>query len=273
MTSRNHLRDNAVGFEKLAKSVRLARVWDDFFSEEPICYQKGAANGLTAPAGTDATVQGIFSGKHIYEYVYIGTQTILRPVLATDGGWDIALDQTAGEGIEINFGSLLNQHPRVFRAGTDEWFARVLLAIEDVSGADIFFGGRKLEAYQAALATYTDLFGLRILGDSSSAAGAITAVTNLNDASDLTETTLTSTAADGTSIEFEVQMRGRSARFFINGAEVNPTPSFTVDSGDYFTHVLRLLHTTDVAGIVKLLRAQGGLLADRPDETLVSAFV
>jgi hypothetical protein len=265
---RKSIKDGAVGPEKLAGTLQRHRYWYEPFAQQPLGF---GADGYADPAGTDAMLNMLFTGFNLFQWYNIGTQTIVIPAMTTDGHYDVGFDQTAAEGIEMVFGGLYStaneHHPRNYLSGTDEYYARIKVNIEDVSGVDLFFGFRKSEAYQAALTTYTDVFGLQILGDSSSAAAAVNWVTQLNDATDLTTTALT-TLADATSMELEVRVKGRTARPLVDQAPPSTGATFTVDSADIVFPVLRLLNTTDVGGEVKLIAAEGGLLADHPGTAL-----
>ncbi len=257
-----------IGPEKLSYSLRKKRYMYEDFMTGPICWDGEAVTGDGAPAGTTSRANRVFTGNHTLEYYVLGAgQTIVAPVLASEAGYDWGMDQTATEGVEINFGSLKTAHPRVFRVGRDpDFYGRLRFSIEDASGADIFFGvrgGASIQAVQTALATYTDFGGLQAFGDSSSAAAAVNALYNVNDATDATATLLTNTVADGTAVEFEVRVVGRALKVFINGVE-RPIPVQRFDDGDYMTFVAYILHTTDVAGQIKTLNYEQGLLVDRP---------
>lgn len=263
--NRRTLADEAVGPEKVSDSLRRHRYARAEFMNEPLCWTKTDGNGI--PTGTTAAENLFFTGEHTFEYYILGAgQTIVAPVLASEAGYDFGMDQTAAEGVEINFGSHKTAHPRCYLVGTEAFYARLRFTVEDVSGVDFFFGFRKVGAAAVALATYTDLAGFQLLGDSSSALSPINLLTNLNDATDITSVDTTQTLADGIEVELEVQVRAdRTARFFKNGA--SPTvdvTSFSFDSGDYLTPFAYILHTTDVAGQIKLLSFECGLLDDRP---------
>lgn len=269
---RRALADGAVGPEKLSLALRKKRYMYEDFNTGPLCWDGEAVAGDGVPLGTTGRTNRVFTGNHTLEYYVLGAaQTIVAPVLATDGGYDWGLDQTATEGAEINFGSLKIAHPRVFRVGSDpDFYGRLRLSIEDASGADIFFGcrgGASIQAVQTALATYTDFGGLQLFGDSSSAAAAVNALYNINDATDATVTLLTNTVADGVAVELEVRVVGRQLQVLINGVP-RPIPIQRFDTGDYMTFVAYILHTTDVAGQIKTLTYEQGLLEDRPNGLL-----
>lgn|SRR5688572_23885378 len=269
---RRHLDRNVVGAEKLTPSLRRRRFCHTEFWEEPHVYTATDDNG--APTGTTGNVNIAADELYKFEYVILGAgQTIVRPVLATGGGWDWSMDQTATEGVEINFGSQKEGHYRTFQVGAasaPNFYARVRFTVEDISGVDFYFGFRKVQAYQTDIATYTDLALIRLLGDSSSAAAAVTTVTNLNDATDVTTTATGVTVADGIDTELEVRVVGRRVQFLVNGAQVGQT-NFDFDLTDWVTPIAFVLHTTDVAGQIKTFGFECGPLQDRPEGLLSAA--
>lgn len=259
-----------VGPEKQTLSLLQGRYCFENFMQEPSAVSKKGA--LAAPEGTALCEQTVFTGRHQFEFAYIGTQTLLYPVLASDGGWDWGLDQTAADGVEIGFGGLKPGHPRNYMPSREEFFARLLIHVEDASGIDAFFGFRKLGAYAASLTEYYDVCGIRILGDSSSTTGAFTIITNLNSTTtDYTETTTSVTGLeDATAVELEVRVSGSRAAFLVNGVAVSTAPSFTFDADEVWIPVARFIHTTDVAGRVKTLAYESGLMADRNPSSLLT---
>ncbi len=267
---RNQIEKNQIGAELLTAAQRRHRWAHEEFMEEPHVYTATDDNG--APTGTTGNVNICDTGQYRFEYVILGAgQTIVRPVLATDGGYDWGMDQTATEGCEINFASLKQGHPRMFKIGTDpSFYARFRFTMEDASGYDLFFGFRKNQAYQTAVETYTDFALIRVLGDSSSAAAAVTTVTNLNDATDSTVTTTASTVADAADTELEVRVIGRRAMFLFNGAQIGQT-TFDFDLTDWVIPVAFLLHTTDVGGQFKSLGFECNDLKGRPAGLLSQA--
>jgi hypothetical protein len=270
--NRDAITRNSVGAEKLTPSLRRRRFCHTEFWEEPHVYTATDDNG--APTGTTGNVNIAADELYKFEYVILGAgQTIVRPVLATGGGWDWGMDQTATEGVEINFGSQKEGHYRTFQVGkasAPEFYARLRFTVEDISGVDLYFGFRKVAAYQTAIATYTDVGLIRLLGDSSSAAAAVTTVTNLNDATDVTETATGSTVADGVDTEVEVRVVGRRAQFLLNGAQVGQA-NFQFDLDDWLTPIAFIAHTTDVAGQIKTFGFECGPLKDRPEGLLSAA--
>lgn len=269
---RSQLDANIVGPEKLSASVRQHRYCFETFMNEPFCSVKGAN---AAPGGTSGTENLVNTGRYTFEYYFVGGASDgFYPLIGTAGGYDWKLDNdTVAEGVEINFGSLFTGHPRTYTSTSEDWFARLLFITDDASGLDLFFGGRKVAAYAQTLTEYSDLVGLRVLGDSSSTTGAITIVTNLNNAGATDYSSATATGAtpleDATAIELELRSIGGQGFLFVNGAQVTGA-TYTFDSGDVFTPICRILHSTDLAGVTKTLAFECGLLADRDPNSLVS---
>jgi len=273
--TRNHIKRDAVGPERLSPSVRLKRYAYDSFSQEPLVWQKPPATGVSAiVAGTDATENMFFTGAHSFEYRLIGTASdVQAPILASDGGYDIKLDaDTLGDGVEINFGGLKWGHPRNYDPSAEDFFARILLITDDASGVDIVFGFRKMAAYQAALTGYVDIAGIEVLGDDSSTTAAFTVVSNLgaSGSTDYVSTAISATPLeDATAVELEVRSIGNKAHFYVNGREYASDLQPAWAASEKVSPILRFLQTTDLAGQVKMLAFECGLLADRYDGNLI----
>jgi hypothetical protein len=264
-------RDGSVDAVALENAIRTGRYFYDNFG---MPLRTGVyTDPDTDPAGTDTTVNVWDTGRHVFLYTNIGEATAtLKPSLTTDGYPTFALEALLGQGFELNFGGILAGHPRNTLMGSEDAFFRALLAVDNASGIDLFFGFRRIEATAAALDTYTDIAGLRVLGDSSSAAAAISILTELNDDTAPTSVETTQTLADATDIELEVRVReNRYAEFRINGAETTvKVTGFRFDTGDVLCPVIHVLHTTDVFAEFKLKAVEGGPLNCR-NASLLSA--
>lgn len=250
-----------------------ARYFLETFGQEPLAGKKGAV--YVAPGGTSLQSQWIDTGRYRFEYTFLGDATdLFVPTLASEGGynWAAIATNTLDRGLEINFGGETQGHPRNFVASNEDWFFRVLLSLDDASGADIVVGFKKIGAAVATLTEVTDIAGLRIFGDSSSALAALSIVTNLNNGgtSDVVSTALTETLTDGQYIELEVRSVGQKAKFYVNGVQRFPSSVFTFDTGDYLAPVIRQLQTTDIHAEFKTFAAEGGPLDYRSRETLVT---
>ena len=269
--TRARLQADATGPEKLSASLRRHRYCFETFMHEPLCFKKGT---LTTPGGTSLDECVVNTGRYTFEYTFLGDATdAFLPLLASEGGYNWVLTTaTLDRGLEINFGGLKDGHPRHHIPSTEDWFARILFITDDASGTDAFFGFRKVAAYAATLTEYTDVVGLRIIGNSASTDADINVITNLNNAG---STDYTSTASgvtgleDATAIELEVRSVGGKAFEYVNSVQVDRI-AYTYDTDDVMTPVFRLLQTTDLATQFKTLAFEAGPLADRTDATLLS---
>jgi len=174
---RRSLGDGIVGPEKLSVSQRYKRYFYEPFVQEPFSWTI-TTDGYGDPTGTTGNVNGIHTGFNNFTWVVLGTQTIVVPAITTDHVYNFGIDQTLADGFELNPSTVVvtnatYQHPLHYKVGTDEAYFRLLFSAEDISGADLHVGFRKVEAYQTAVGTYTDYAAIRVLGDSTSAAGAI----------------------------------------------------------------------------------------------------
>lgn len=262
----------AVGPENLVDSVLKGRYIFETFSQEPLAGKKGAV--YAAPAGTSLQEQWVDTGRYRLEYSFLGDATdAFVPVIGTDGGWNWVLTTaTLDRGVEVCFGGTQAGHPRNFLSSED-WFARILLNVDDASGVDLVFGFKKIAVPVLTLTEVSDIAGLRILGDSSSALAALSIVTVLNNAgaTDYSSSALTETLTDGATIELEVRCVGRKAKFLVNGVERKLATDYTFDSGDVLAPVLRALQTTDIAAEIKTLAYEAGAYPeDRAKESLLS---
>lgn len=262
-----------VGPERLTHSLLKNRYIFEPFGQEPSASKKGAV--YAAPAGTSLQEQYIDTGLHRLEYSFLGDATdAFVPTLATDGGynWASIATLTLNRGLEVCFGGTTAGHPRNFVPRSEDWFARVLLSIDDASGADITLGFKKAATPVLTLTEVTDIAGVRILGDASSALAALSVVTNLNNAgsTDYSSSAIANTLTDGQYIELEVRAVAGKAQFFVNGVRVASTVSYTFDSGDVCAPVLRILQASDIAAEVKTFAYEAGPLKDRNPANLVT---
>lgn len=264
----------AVGPENMVDSILRGRYLMELFNQDPMVSKKGGI--YVAPAGTSLQEQILDTGRYRLEYSFLGDATdAFVPTLATDGGynWAAIASNTLDRGAEVCFGGTTVAHPRNFIASAEDWFFRVLLSIDDASGADIVVGFKKVATPVLTLTEVTDIAGVRILGDSSSALAALSIVTNLNNGgtSDVVSTAIdTGSLTDGQVIELEVRSIAKKAQFFVNGVRKFPSAVFTFDTDDVLAPVIRFLQTTDIAAEVKTYAAEAGPIADRSKDTLLS---
>lgn len=280
---RTSLKNDAVGPEKLSRSVRTGRYLFDTFQNDILCSQGGAqAGNFTELAGSSLAQVRLDSGSYVYEFAYLGDATAaFVPSLASEGGLNFGTLQTDGLiGAELNIGGVKDFHPRNFRAATtgstfgEDWFVRALFNVNNWSGVDITLGFKKATAtYVATLTEVVDIFGIRALGDSSSALAALSAVYNQNNngTTDYTTTAIdTGSLTDATTVELEVRGVAGKLQLYVNGVRVLGGLSVSFDAGDIFSPIIRMMQTTDLATQVKVLAIEAGPLEDRQDGSLGS---
>lgn len=278
-----NIKDGQIGPKKLSTSARVGRYVFDLFQNDVLCTQGGAqAGNLTELAGSSLARVRIDSGTSVYEFAYIGDATAaFVPSIASEGGLNFGALATDGLiGAEFNVGGVLDGHPRNFRAATsgsnfgEDWFFRALFNVNNWSGVDLLLGFKKATAtYVASLTELIDIFGIRALGDSSSALAALTVVYNQNNdgTTDYTISTIdTGSLTDGTTVELEVRCVAGKFQAYVNGVRTLGGLSLSFDAGDILSPVIRMIQTTDNATQVKLLALEAGPLEDRSEGLLSS---
>lgn len=227
------------------------------FRVTPTMMLKGTTGA--APSGATGSVNILgFAGEGMLEMQMLGAgQTIIVPVLKDDG-LEISQDQADDEGVELCAG-ITSRAASAFQVGTDPaFFLRVRGVIDDVSGSDeLAFGFRKTQAYQAALASYTDFAVVNLN------AGQWESKTNLNNGG-VTTTTLTgATVADLGAFEVMISVSSSGAVTYTVGtagsrSSNSAAVAFTLDSNDVVVPFCRFLHTSDLANSVRLRHWEAG---------------
>lgn len=213
-----------------------------------------AAVGYGNPVGTTGAVNILRTDRNIFEYVVLGAgQTILIPVFSATG-LDIGMDQTATEGLEVSQG-ITTRSRGAFVVGTDAFYGKLKVGIEDVSGATtLAFGFRKAAAYTADYNDYTDFAVL------NAARGVLNSETALNNAATVvTDTTKTWADAAEHTMEVRVLKSGRVFYYF-DSVKLTVPPSFTFDPTDTLVPFIFFLNHSDLAGKVELRSLEIGLI-------------
>lgn len=212
----------------------------------------GGAGGI-APTGAAGDVNAFSTRQNTFEYHILGAgQTILAPkIVAT--GYDVSLDQTDNDGLEITLGvedsaasGVITAPPCSFTIGTSSaFFARLKFAIADVSGTDdCAFGFRKAAIYQANIDDYTDAATLNVIS------GNVTMETILNNAA-TTATDTTDNWLDTETHTLQVNVSAAGAvTYLLDGVAPTVTAAFTFDSGDVLIPFFYFLQATTSPGII-----------------------
>lgn len=225
----------------------------EVFDTQPVAV---AAIGAGAASGVAQTANVMLFPENSFEYAAIGTQTILAPVL-TAVGLDIGMDQTNNDGVEITQGILAHMR-RSFTIGTSPaFFVRLKFKIEDVSGSDqVGVGFRKTQAYQAAIASYTDKAFI------GSVSGDIKLNTLLNNAGGVVTDT-TDNWADGETHTLQVNVSAAGVvTYLIDGVAPTVTAAFTFDSTDVVVPFIWMINDSDLIGTCELIEYECGYLGN-----------
>jgi hypothetical protein len=185
----------------------------------------------------------------------LGTQTIIFPTLAT-AGWDVTGDDTENDGNEYGFGITANSRA-AFTARTDQFYTELKMTISDVSDFDsCLVGFRKIEAYQAAYTSYTDMAAFDVIS------GDIKTRTVLNSGTD-TVTDTTQNWADAATHTLGVYVdEDGYVTYAVDGVEITDqslAPQFRLDSADVMVPFLYFLKAASPqAGTMILSRWEVG---------------
>lgn len=98
-------------------------------------------------------------GKLTY-FTNIGAQTA-EPVIVA-GGLSIGCDQTAGDGIGLDWGLETVRSNSTFVANPEPVYFKHKVTIDDVTGANFIMGFRKAESFQKDFNDYDELVGLEL---------------------------------------------------------------------------------------------------------------
>lgn len=222
------------------------------FLHEPVTSKRlgGAATGATGDRNCALFPETAF------EWHVKGVQTILTPVV-TAVGWDLSMDQTDNDGIEVTNG-ILSRCPVAFTVGTDgPFFFRVKLKLADVSGTDdCAMGFRKAEAYQAALDDYDEMAALNVIS------GDVKIETILNNAATTTTDTTDNWADAATKTLKVLVSKAGVVTYEIDGVAPTVTAAFSFDSGEVVVPFFYFLHTVDLCDTVELIEWEVGFQHD-----------
>lgn len=210
----------------------------EYFTVNPVTagILGGAATGATGNENV------MIFGTNVFEYHILGTQTILAPHIDANG-LVADLDDTADDGVEIGQG-ITARSPSAFTVGTDAFYLKVKLIIEDITGTDdCAVGFRNDGAYEAAIDDYTDMVALNVIS------GAIY-IEDIDDDAGTDSTDTTDTWGDGETHTLEIYVTSAGVvTYMIDGAAPTVTDAHTIDSGDVVVPFLYFLEHTDITDL------------------------
>lgn len=228
-------------------------------SQSPICTTNANTGGAPTGTGGDVNLMYLQDGCLMEQFI-IGTQTIIAPRMNANG-LNLALDNTASDGSEYNFGARSNAK-HVYTIGTDAaFFAEATIYVEDLSGcAPLMMGFRKVEANNATLANYTD-YACIGLNQVTSATNAVI-LSELNGGGQTATDTTDAWGGDGSAQTIKVLVSAAGVvTFEVGGSAASAAPSFTFDSGDEVMFFLHFLQGADVTTDVGLQNLKIGYQA------------
>lgn len=229
------------------------------FNEDPLGQLNGGAGALCT--GATGTVNNLsFQEGVLMQSFMIGAgQTKILPIMEADG-LEIALDLTATEGQEMNFGVLAsNKH--AYTIGTSPaFFVEAQFKVADVSGCEpLLIGFRKQEANNGTYTAYTDYATIGIV--TSQNADLISLATELN-AGGTTYTNTTDAFTDGQSHRLRVNVDASgNVTYLIDGVAPSATAAFQFDNGDVVMPFIHLVHAAVAPGKIHLISLETGLQA------------
>lgn len=219
------------------------------------------ANTGAAPTGVNGDVNLMYlQDGCLMEQFIIGTQTIIAPRMNANG-LNLALDNTAAEGSEYNFGAR-NNAKHAYTIGTSAaFFIEATIYVEDYSACDpLMVGFRKVEANNATLASYTDYACIGI-NQATSAANA-TILSELNSGGQTATNTTDALAAEPNSFSVKVLVSAAGVvTFEVDGSAASVAPSYTFDNGDVVMPFIHFLQGADVTTDVDLQNLKIGFQA------------
>jgi hypothetical protein len=222
------------------------RQWDsryifDNFSVQPIT----AAVGGGAATGAAGDNNVLYSQFGQYEWNVIGTQTILAPKMDAFGLNLVQDAAVAGDGIELTNG-VTSMCPYAFTVGSDAaFFMQGVFKVQDASGTNpLIIGFRKVQAFDASLANYTDFVSIGIVGTSNP--NKIELQTQLATGG-VTTTDTTQTVADGATTQFKISVSSAGVvTYQVNGAAPTVTAAFTFANGTVVIPFIRFTEAADL---------------------------
>lgn len=234
------------------------RFFYDNFKGRPLCVK---SDGAGAATGTATNLNLCNTGKNTFEYFIIGTQTIVAPTITT-GGLNICLDDgdTGSEGAEYTLG-VTAQSPAAYTVGTDAFYMKYKIKVEDQSGITNLFGGfRLVEAYQAAIAGYNTYGAIGMKRVNASTTGDVYIASELDgDAGADLDTT--NDFVENTFYTFGVYVsKGGDITYTIDGVAPTTTRAEQATAGDVMVPFIRYLDHTDTPGVITLAEFECGLL-------------
>ena len=220
------------------------------------------ANTGAAPSGATGDVNLMYmqDGCLMEQFILGAGQTILAPRM-TANGLNLALDNTATEGAEYNFGAR-NNAKHAYTIGTSAaFFIEATIYVEDLSGCDpLMVGFRKVEANNATFASYTDYVGIGL--NQATSGTNVVILDELNSGGQTATNTTDAWGGDTSAQTIKVLVSAAGVvTFEVNGSAASAAPSFTFDNTDVVMPYIHFVQGADVTSEVSLQNLKIGFQA------------
>ena len=233
---------------------------DIVVSQSPILQSNATTGAAPSGATGDVNLMYLQDGCLMEQFILGAAQTIIAPRM-TVNGLDLALDQTASEGAEYNFGARANSKHSYTIGTSAAFFMEAQIYVEDISGAaPLFIGFRKQEANNATFANYTDYYGIGL--NAATSATNIVLASELNAGGQTLQNSTDAWGGDGATKTLRVLVSAAGVvTATIDGAAPSAPLAFTFDNADVVMPYIHFLHGADVAGVVGLKSLKIGFQA------------
>jgi hypothetical protein len=228
-------------------------------SQSPIVQSNANTGAAPTGAGGDVNLMYMQDGC-LMEQFMIGTQTIIAPRM-TANGLNLALDNTAADGVEYNFGAR-NNAKHAYTIGTSAaFFIEAQIYVQDLSGCDpLMVGFRKVEANNATFASYTDYVGIGL--NQATSATNVVILDELNSGGQTATDSTDAWGGDGSSQTVKVLVSASGVvTFEVGGSAASAAPAYTFDNTDVVMPYIHFVQGADVTSEVSLVSLKIGFQA------------
>lgn len=231
-------------------------------SQSPILTTAATTAGAATGATGDVNLMYMQDGCLMEQFILGAGQTIIGPRMNGTNGLLISLDLVDDEGAEYNFGARDNAK-HAFTIGTSAaFFIEAQIYAADLSGLEpLWLGFRKVEANNAAFASYTDFYGIGMNNVTSATNISLTGRLNSGGVT-LQDGGTAWTGGDGGTVTLKVLVSaaGVITATLDGGAPSSPLAQ-TFDNTDIVMPFIHFLHDTTTPGAIGLKSLKIGFQA------------
>lgn len=233
------------------RSISATNTRIQAFYANPLGQLSGQAGALMT--GATGTVNDLVfqEGMMMQNFMIGAGQTKIIPIMEADG-LDIALDLTATEGQEMNFG-VLSSNKHAYTIGTSAaFFVEARFKVADVSGCEpLVIGFRKQEANNGTWTAYTDYATIGIV--TSQNADLITLSTEVGGGG-TTYTNTTDAFTDGQTHTLRVNVDASgNVTYLIDGVAPSATAAYQFTNALVVMPFIHLVHAAVAPGKIHMI--------------------